>query len=228
MGFGRMRKSLTKRAAKVAAPAKRILTGRKTRRPVRQRLKGGDEARTMALMSKEAYNHNRQRAKSIGSYTYQRKHSSKRRAVYSDAKSGKSIIAYRGTVLGKKDIVRDMSITRGTLGKTNEAKKQVEAYDRVKRDLGGDVAVTGHSKGGSMAAHVMTKRDTHGHVFNAGAGARDERMSSKTRERLDRNLTRHHISGDAISVMGARMSGKNVTYKAGKSPLTAHGIDNFI
>jgi hypothetical protein len=94
--------------------------------------------------------------------------------VLHNAKTGETVISYRGTTddpVGKpKNFVQDWLVNGQIAGgstHTSRAKTAEKQADQVIQKYGKqNLVVTGHSQGGGISYHIATKYDLEGHHYN--------------------------------------------------------------
>jgi hypothetical protein len=94
--------------------------------------------------------------------------SSHNTAVYHNAESGKTVLAYRGTT-DWEDYVPDAQLAFGNYD-GEEFKKAYADYGRVKEKYGDGFIVTGHSLGGTKAIQAANRGGGRAIAFNPGSG----------------------------------------------------------
>ncbi len=95
--------------------------------------------------------------------------------VFKHRKSGKGVIAYRGTDPSNyDDLYADKDISMGK----REHKRFNEALHAAKRAQGkySDLEVTGHSLGGTQALHVYETLGVRARVYNPGSTPRGQKL----------------------------------------------------
>ena len=140
--------------------------------------------------------------------------------AYSDGKD--IIIAYRGTD-DVQDISTDWSMIRDKY--LNQAADAINFHDRVNRNNPYcDIAITGHSLGGTLAQVVTAIRGTLAVTFNA-YGAKD---LFKPGERLIENNSINYINEwDSVSMSNAENLIGDTYAIQGKFGHFAHFIEDF-
>ena len=191
------------------------------------------EAKTMARLSNEAYNHPSKR-QDLDGYVLDKELSGKRHAVYHHKDKNKSVIAFRGTVVSDMDDLHaDTAITTGQQRNHHRFKEAEQIHDQVKNKYqGATIKATGHSLGGALAQHTSRVKGVEAEVFNAGIGANVGLAKDTTSCKVGKKsgycdkVIRHHISGDPISAGGQLAYGKNHTYHT--KGLDSHSLENFL
>ena len=156
-------------------------------------------------------------------------------AAYDD--DNNRVISIKGTnPMNLKDLKSDVLLATGF--QENDP-QFVQRTDQVRAMLTKDkpVTIVGHSLGGSIATHMLTKdkpiRDAieEAVLFNTGYSKpfHDSLKVGLTKEAYDAlksKITHHHIKGDLISeALERKAIGSVVTHDSDISP---HGIENFL
>lgn len=207
-----------------------------------------------AILSKIAYEArggNRDFTKSLtkfglqGTYTVEPSLSSDNYVTFTDTRTGKGVVAYRGTSWSNsKDLATDAAIFFGAEDYTKRFRDAVKVAKEASSFYGGNanVNVTGHSLGGSQAMEVTKQTGIESHSFNPGKGFERFKLTNltgpigsliggiqkvfqKKSQSNPSNTTVYTTGIDPISV-GARRS--SATFKYRKPGWDVHGIDNFI
>jgi len=152
-------------------------------------------------VAKAAYTHD----KNVQGYTLVEGLSTPETAVYVNASNKHAIIGVRGTV-NARDVWTDVSIARGTLGKSAR-------YARTSRDIevahealaGYNVSITGHSLGGSLVNEYTARNASmRGASFNSGYAVPWRRQTRG--DRVDRDYAEYINRNDFVSA-GAMFRG---------------------
>jgi len=130
-----------------------------------------------AVLSQASYDPKkyRQKTEALG-YKIDSQLSTRSRTVYYNKKSGKAVLAYKGTTPSNwRDLAADAGILAGLpthlIGRFRGAE---QAYRNTRSKYGAaNVEVTGHSLGGSQALHVGRKYGAVGTAFEPGSGPAD-------------------------------------------------------
>lgn len=153
-----------------------------------------------------------------------------------------NIISIKGTnPREKKDLISDIHLAIGNASGDKQFKRRTNEVKRIYKtiDEGEKKHLTGHSLGGSMVSHMMTKSKsikdatTSAHTFNPGytPAFHDELMKDLDKEHkkeLKTKLIHHHSKGDPISAgitMTSKKIGRVITTKQTAS--SPHSLDNF-
>ena len=158
----------------------------------------------------------------------------------SKGEDGHSVVTIKGTdPSNKKDLLSDLKLAFG-LSKTDKqfkhrTKEIKKVYSGIDADK--DKYLTGHSLGGSIVTHAMTKsksiRDNtkQATTYNAGYtpafhAELSKDLKKEDKKELKKKLVHHHNKGDPISASLTMASvGKTKTTK-GKAA-SPHSLDNF-
>lgn len=241
MVFGLLRKGLDKLkqiGKKVVAKAIKHKIGRKESDPssVYDQLSGEDQE--MAKLSQAAYGKKGEpldRDDQTAGWSIDRDLSGKNAAVYT--KDGKVSISYRGTdFTNPDDVEADAHIMVGKQKHSERFKEAEDLYKRARTKYGdkSQFRLTGHSLGGSQAAHVARKfadkHDTTAAVFNPGRGVDLKHMANRAKcaiglgnKKKCRAVRTHAIRGDPISFLDRSNRKEYATNR-----INAHTIDNFL
>lgn len=148
-------------------------------------------------------------------------------AAYNDRDS-LSIIAFRGTNPSKiEDIVTNIHILYGNSSQCERFRKSESIYLSYKKKYR-EVAVTGHSLGGSQAIHVAKLFGCPCWAWNPGQGLSEEYLKDR---KIYPNIRTYHVVGDPISEIAGLENPKNLLRFQGsssKNPLVNHSMKNFL
>ena len=187
--------------------------------------------RLMARLSDQAYK--KDRAQDFDGYTLDNELSNNDAAVYS--KGDHVAIAWRGTKLDNaSDLATDAKIMSGEQAGTKRFREAEDLYQKVrKKHKTKKMSLTGHSLGGSQAAHIGEKYADAKHntvVFNPGrgidAGYAGNRLLCKLKmvsKNKCRAVRTHAIRGDPISAL---QTGNRTEHRTRN--LNPHSLDNFL
>jgi hypothetical protein len=129
---------------------------------------------TQKEFAKKAYEgrSTREGAGAAAGYVYDPALSGKKTSVYVNPATRQVSIAHRGTeAKDRHDIVNDIALAVGALGRTTRARRAKKTTSDVKRKYAGyQVTQTGHSLGGAVAAHEGKRSGTDVVAFSRGAG----------------------------------------------------------
>lgn len=153
-----------------------------------------------------------------------------------DNDDGDRVISIKGTnPTSIKDLQSDLALA---IGQADGDKQFVERSKQVKQMLTDKpVTIVGHSLGGSVAVHLLTKdkaiRDgtKQAVLFNTGYTrpfheSLKDGLTRDVHTELKNKITHHHIKGDLISsALTNKSIGKVVEHDTDLSP---HGIENFL
>lgn len=153
------------------------------------------------------------------------------------------IISHRGTDLAnqksaRKDVRADLNIALGNKEAdklhNKRAKQTEEIIKKLKKEKpDSDIYLSGHSLGGSTAAHALATNDVirknvkELHTFNAGSSALQSKpvVSAQTKGELESKSTHHRVKGDEISLhVASNLIGKQKVYQSSKKPSVAQHI----
>lgn len=158
--------------------------------------------------------------------------------TFRDKSSGQATIAFRGTRLGNtRDLWSDAAILFGFQQYTSRFKSAERVTQKAIDRFGkGNVAVTGHSLGGTQAIHAAHKHGVETHAFNPGAGLPKfmfglggllAHLGDKLGSRAKKERTHVYTTGiDPISNFSKFTPNSNHHFVA-PNQLDVHGIKNF-
>jgi len=202
-----------------------------------------DQHKLDALMAKDAYSKPAAR-KSFAPYMYDSALSNERTAVYHDAHTKKTVIAYKGTNTFK-DLVSDIDIVKGSTAEGAIFKQDKIEYQKIKAKYGPHIRAVGHSLGAARSRETVKNNaadNEHlsGHGFNVGEGANIEGAGARIacanpikgmRPKFCNKFESSHIKGDPLS-SAHRITGwgKQTNYAgvAHTGSLANHDMDNFL
>ena len=151
----------------------------------------------------------------IGDLQLDRQLSTNENKVFHDSKTGKTIVANRGTQGTVKDWKNNLEYVKGNYSKTKRQKnavktqkKAIEKYGRVDKNVG-------HSQGAKVA-RVMNDKKLTGEVIQVNPATKNEKSNKK------KNVHTIKSTGDVVSVL--HKNNKNTTnVKTGSwNPLYNH------
>ena len=191
-----------------------------------------DDEKLSANIAENVYNKDRT---NFGDYEYQSEHSDSDRGVWHNKKTKKTRIGYKGTNT-LKDVFTDTAdprgnILSGTQRNNPQYKKDLEHFDKVSSIYGRDIALSGHSLGGSRTYNVSKEKNVMGHAFNTGRGKDKQMMIDKAKCNTPKppkwcdKMTSLRIRGDPLSVANKLAYGKHKTFNTGG--LKSHLMGNF-
>ena len=237
MVFGRVRQfadTLVGLGKKLGAEYVRHRLGRKMSDPSSVYNQLGADDQAMARLSKAAYGTANERSDNVAGWNLDRELSGSNAAVYN--KDGRVRIAYRGTdVNNASDLRADAHILSGDQAKSERFIEAENLYKKARTKYGADkeFKLTGHSLGGSQAAHVARKYADDGvtaSVFNPGRGFDVKHMIRRAgcalgigNKRKCDAVTTHAIRGDPISMLD-----RNNRVEYSTRNIDSHGLDNFL
>lgn len=155
------------------------------------------------------------------------------RTTFYHPQSKKAVVSFRGTKLTNlMDIATDIAIARGSENKTarfmNSMRLSKAAIEKYGKD---NVALTGHSLGGTQAIKIGQKTGIPAYAFNPGIGPKTGVVQALTKlltKHRNTNVNIFHTgTKDFVSILAPLMNG-NVRRVAPRFQNNAHGIDNFI
>lgn len=159
--------------------------------------------------------------------------------TFYNKRTGKAIIAYRGTnVSDPKDLLTDAAIFFGVERMTPRFADAVDTAEKAQKMFGKkNVEVTGHSLGGSQAMYVSSRMGLPSYAYNPGKTFRQFDLLNRYDQVRDffcpkcdkmspDNTTVYTTGWDPIS-WGASREEASIRYVNPKQ-LDVHGIDNFI
>ena len=236
MVFGKLRKfgkKLAELGKKAVGSGIKHKLGRKDSDPksVYDQLSGEDQS--LAKLSKAAYGKKGERDAEVAGWTIDRDLSGDNAAVYT--RDGAVSIAYRGTdPTNTSDLKADAHILTGKQKDSKRFREAEDLYKRARAKYGKSTfKLTGHSLGGSQAAHVARKYADDGttaSVFNPGRGIDASHMKNRAlcaiglgNKRRCKAVTTHAIRGDPISMLDRSNRREYRT-----SNINSHGIENFL
>jgi len=173
-------------------------------------------------------------------YEIDPQHSNRNRTLYQHRESGKAILAFRGTDLKSKskfgDLGSDALLALGLHGLSSRFRNAKKATDKAIATYGKDnLAVVGHSLGGSQALYANSKRGLEAHAFNpgvSGAMVRKNLMDSLGAQLFKRkpkpNATVYTTGKDIISGLSPLLVKTKTVLVKPKKGVNAHSLQNFM
>ena len=162
--------------------------------------------------------------------------------VLHNAKTGETVISYRGTTddpVGKpKNFVQDWLVNGQIAGgstHTSRAKTAEKQADLVIKKYGKqNLAVTGHSQGGGISYHIATKYDLEGHHYNPAINHSNVAQAGKyANNKNAQNIYKTHLDFASPLAYSKNLKKSNTTVhtvgtiKGMDSPVLTHSIDQF-
>ena len=184
-----------------------------------------DSEKLSAKIAEDAYEKNR---KDFGDFKYDSNLSDGDRAVYHNKITKKTRIGYKGTD-NLKDVKTDVFDSKGNILKGTQNKNP--QYRRDLDHFGKDIALSGHSLGGSRTYNVSKERNVKGDAFNTGRGfdkslkINKKKCNTPNPPSWCNKMTSLRISGDPLSLMNKDAYGKHKTFES--AGLKSHFMSNF-
>ena len=162
--------------------------------------------------------------------------------VLHNAKTGETVISYRGTTddpVGKpKHFVQDWLVNGQIAGgstHTSRAKTAEKQADQVIQKYGKqNLVVTGHSQGGGISYHIATKYDLEGHHYNPAINHSNVAQAGKyANNKNAQNIYKTHLDFASPLAYSKNLKKSNTTVhtvgtiKGMDSPVSTHSIDQF-
>ena len=162
--------------------------------------------------------------------------------VLHNAKTGETVISYRGTTddpVGKpKNFVQDWLVNGQIAGgstHTSRAKTAEKQADQVIQKYGKqNLVVTGHSQGGGISYHIATKYDLEGHHYNPAINHSNVAQAGKyANNKNAQNIYKTHLDFASPLAYSKHLKKSNTTVrtvgtiKGMDSPVSTHSIDQF-
>ena len=162
--------------------------------------------------------------------------------VLHNAKTGETVISYRGTTddpVGKpKNFVQDWLVNGQIAGgstHTSRAKTAEKQADQVIQKYGKqNLVVTGHSQGGGISYHIATKYDLEGHHYNPAINHSNVAQAGKyANNKNAQNIYKTHLDFASPLAYSKNLKKSNTTVhtvgtiKDMDSPVSTHSIDQF-
>jgi uncharacterized short protein YbdD (DUF466 family) len=193
----------------------------------------GNEYKPANYFDAMAYLDPSHRQSEMPGWSYEASLSSEKIAVFK--KDNTYHIAFRGTVPSDVDDLKsDMTILSGTRSDAR-FEESLKAVQGIAAFTGGNIELSGHSLGGSIATHVLYKCDpalyariTSVTTFNRGASPAEWWQGVDTSR--GSKATNIFQKGDAISAAGISVNdgSKKIVYSNNhNTPLGAHGLNSF-
>ena len=162
--------------------------------------------------------------------------------VLHNAKTGETVISYRGTTddpVGKpKNFVQDWLVNGQIAGgstHTSRAKTaEKQAYRVIQKYGKQNLVVTGHSQGGGISYHIATKYDLEGHHYNPSINHSNVAQAGKyANNKNAQNIYKTHLDFASPLAYSKHLKKSNTTVhtvgtiKGMDSPVSTHSIDQF-
>ena len=162
--------------------------------------------------------------------------------VLHNAKTGETVISYRGTTddpVGKpKNFVNDWLVNGQIAGgstHTSRAKTAEKQADQVIQKYGKqNLVVTGHSQGGGISYHIATKYDLEGHHYNPAINHSNVAQAGKyANNKNAQNIYKTHLDFASPLAYSKHLKKSNTavhtvgTIKGMDSPVSTHSIGQF-
>ena len=162
--------------------------------------------------------------------------------VLHNAKTGETVISYRGTTddpVGKpKNFVQDWLVNGQIAGgstHTSRAKTaEKQAYRVIQKYGKQNLVVTGHSQGGGISYHIATKYDLEGHHYNPSINHSNVAQAGKyANNKNAQNIYKTHLDFASPLAYSKHLKKSNTTVhtvgtiKDMDSPVSTHSIDQF-
>jgi len=162
--------------------------------------------------------------------------------VLHNAKTGETVISYRGTTddpVGKpKNFVQDWLVNGQIAGgstHTSRAKTaEKQAYRVIQKYGKQNLVVTGHSQGGGISHHIATKYDLEGHHYNPSINHSNVAQAGKyANNKNAQNIYKTHLDFASPLAYSKNLKKSNTTVhtvgtiKDMDSPVSTHSIDQF-
>jgi hypothetical protein len=162
--------------------------------------------------------------------------------VLHNAKTGETVISYRGTTddpVGKpKNFVQDWLVNGQIAGgstHTSRAKTAEKQADQVIQKYGKqNLVVTGHSQGGGISYHIATKYDLEGHHYNPAINHSNVAQAGKyANNKNAQTIYKTHLDFASPLAYSKNLNKSNTTVhtvgtiKGMDSPVSTHSIDQF-
>ena len=162
--------------------------------------------------------------------------------VLHNAKTGETVISYRGTTddpVGKpKNFVQDWLVNGQIAGgstHTSRAKTAEKQADQVIQKYGKqNLVVTGHSQGGGISYHIATKYDLEGHHYNPAINHSNVAQAGKyANNKNAQTIYKTHLDFASPLAYSKNLKKSNTTVqtvgtiKGMDSPVSTHSIDQF-
>jgi hypothetical protein len=163
-------------------------------------------------------------------YEYLKDSSADKYGVYKHRENGNVVFALRGTrpdaALFNNDLVEDIQIGLGKVGETSQHTSYVNQIQKLVKEHGsGNVSLSGYSKGGAEAIHLMQDKRIRSDLGQAiaispGASPLDDQLKQKA---TDHKISYIYHHNDGVANANLEHSGANhhVLYSE-SDPLKAH------
>ena len=163
-------------------------------------------------------------------------------AHFKDTETNANYISVRGTNPSKKkDLISDIKLALGMSSTDKQFTKRTNAIKDIYRNNTGDNHLIGHSLGGSVIQHALTKspsilnKTKSANTYNIGmtnAFHKDtyEKLDKKSKKKFNNKVVHHRIKGDLISksLLNDGFGGVVYDYESDSiNPLKNHSLDNF-
>lgn len=139
-----------------------------------------------------------------------------------------NVVAFKGT-RDFKDLIADGFLAAGKMKSYPRYKRMKTEIERIQKDIGSDLVLTGHSLGGAYAYGIANDVHVPSISFNQGSGV-DHLTDEKGDSFSSVQYTTNGSSFDALSFLsylGKKPSDELQTVKA-KEDANAHTIHNFL
>lgn len=180
-------KQLTKYVSDQVSEIKKNMSGSKSTAEVKD-YSNDEYAKLSSLAYEQDAGKLKKNARKLG-YDIDEELSSANHTVFRNRKTGKAVIAYRGTnPSNRDDLAADYDIARGK----REHQRFNEALHVAKKTQAKykDVEVTGHSLGGTQALHVYETLGVRARVYNPGSAPRGQKLKIHSNGRAP-EIVRH-------------------------------------
>ncbi len=163
-------------------------------------------------------------------------------AHFKDTETNANYISVRGTNPSKKkDLMSDIKLAIGSSSTDKQFKKRTNDIKEIYRNNTGDNHLIGHSLGGSVIQHALTKSPSilkqtkSANTYNIGmtnAFHKDtyDKLDKKSKKAFNGKVVHHRTKGDLISkALLNGFGGVIYDYESDSmNPLTNHSLDNFL
>jgi len=162
-------------------------------------------------------------------------------AHYKRKSDGSNHISIKGSdPSNMKDLISDFKLGVGLGGTDRQFVRRRNQVKNIYRNNEGDNYIIGHSLGGSIGLHMLTKskglrsNTKQADLYNAGySPAFDnelrKNLSKDDKKELKSKVTHHHVQGDVVSSsLLQKALGRVKKYKnPSRDPIKKHSINNF-